>query len=222
MSPSERPREKLAKLGATNLSDKELLAVLLHTGIKDRSVLNLAEDVLKKYEGKGILSILHMPFTELSEIKGIGQAKAATILAAVELGRRLSIAANKRTEPVKTPRDVANYAMPYFRHLDKEHFAIVLLDTKYHITHLATISVGILDKSLVHPREVFKEALHFSAAAIILIHNHPSGDVTPSKDDLILTKKMMAAGEVMGIAVLDHIILGDNKFISLKRENMLE
>ena len=207
----ERPRERLLTAGAASLSNTELLAVLLRTGVKDDSVLHVAEKVLALYKERG-----------LSSIKGVGMAKAATILAAVELGRRLALKAAEQRTVVHGPADAADYAMPRFRFERKEHFAVLLLNAKNHILALKTISVGTLTSSIAHPREVFQAAIEQAAAAVILVHNHPSGDPTPSAEDLALTRRMAEAGEVMGIPVIDHIILGYDKFISLKEEGMIQ
>ena len=218
----ERPRERLLTAGAASLSNTELLAVLLRTGVKDDSVLHVAEKVLALYKERGLSAITQMSAQELSSIKGVGMAKAATILAAVELGRRLALKAAEQRTVVHGPADAAGYAMPRFRFERKEHFAVLLLNAKNHILALKTISVGTLTSSIAHPREVFQAAIEQAAAAVILVHNHPSGDPTPSAEDLALTRRMTEAGEVMGIPVIDHIILGYDKFISLKEEGMIQ
>jgi len=202
----ERPRERLLAEGAASLSNTELLAVLLRTGVKDDSVLRVAEKVLALYKERGLAAITQMSVKELSAIKGVGMAKAATILAAVELG----------------PADAASYVMPRFRFERREHFAVLLLNAKNHILALKTISVGTLTSSVVHPREVFQAAIEQSAAAVILVHNHPSGDPAPSGEDLAVTRRMVEAGEIMDIPVLDHVIVGYDKFISLKEEGMIQ
>jgi DNA repair protein RadC len=180
----ERPREKLLAKGAAFLSDVELLAVLLRTGTRTESVLHLAEAVLSKYKDKGLISVVHMSPEEFAEIKGIGSAKAATVLAAVELGRRISVRAAEKREAIHAPEDAAAYAMPHFRYERKEHFAVLLLNTKNHVLDMPIVSTGSLSASVVHPREVFQAAIRQSAAAMILIHNHPSGY-------LLLTQKLI-------------------------------
>ena len=159
---------------------------------------------------------------ELSAIKGVGPAKAATILAAVELGRRLAMKEAARRTIVHGPADAAHYAMPRLRFESKEHFAVLLLNTKNHVLAMPVISVGTLSASIVHPREVFQAAISHAAASMILVHNHPSGDPTPSSEDIAVTRRMVEAGKVMDIPVLDHIILGDDKFISLKEKGMIQ
>lgn len=218
----ERPRERLLADGPTHLSDAELLAILLHTGTRNDSVLHLAEEILARYKGRGLEAMIHMAPAELADIRGIGLAKAATVLAAVELGRRLSEKAARKQVVVHGPEDAAHYAMPHFRYERKEHFAVLLLNTKNHILAMPTISIGSLSASIVHPREVFLAAVQHAAAAMILLHNHPSGDPSPSREDIAVTERLVKAGRIMDIPVLDHIILGDNKFISLKEKGMVK
>ena len=212
----DRPREKLLTHGAAVLSDAELLAVLLRTGTTARSVLDIAEAVLAKYRDKGLTAIVHMAPREMADIGGIGPAKAATILAAVELGRRIASRAAAKQTVIGGPEDAAAYAMPVFRFEMKEHFAVMLLDVRNHVIAMPVISVGSLTVSVVHPREVFRAAIRQSAAFLILIHNHPSGDPTPSAEDAALTRRLVKVGKLMEIPVLDHIILGDGCFRSLK------
>lgn len=217
----ERPREKLMAAGAACLSNVELLAILLRTGTRENSVLRVAEQVLARYKDVGITAMMSMSVAELSSVQGVGAVKAATILAAVELGRRLSQKAAEKVEIVHGPEDVAHYAMPRFRFEQKEHFAVMLLNTKNHILGLTDVSVGSLSASIVHPREVFQTALRYAAAAMILIHNHPSGDPSPSREDINVTQRLVKAGKIMDIPVLDHIILGDNRFVSIKEKGLL-
>ena len=218
----ERPREKLLAAGPSFLSNTELLAILLRTGTRQDSVLRLAEEILARYKDQGLTAMIHMAPQELAGIRGIGMAKAATVLAAVELGRRLSEKAAEKREVVHGPEDAAHYAMPHFRYERKEHFAVLLLNTKNHILAMPTVSVGSLSASIVHPREVFQTAIQYAAAAMILLHNHPSGDPSPSREDIAVTERLVKAGKIMDIPVLDHIILGDNKFISLKEKGMVK
>ena len=214
----ERPREKLIAQGVDFLSNTELLAILMRTGTKRDSVLSLAQKVLTMYEGRGISGIVNMSPEELAKIKGIGLAKAATIVAAVELGRRISLKAAERHTIIHGPEDVAHYAMPRYRYEQQEHFVVMLLNTKNGVIAMPEVSSGSLTASVVHPREVFKFALRYSAAAMILLHNHPSGDPSPSREDIAVTERMVKAGKIMDIPVLDHVVLGDNRFISLKEQ----
>ena len=217
----ERPREKLIRRGATALSDTELLAILLRTGTSSVSVLHLAEEVLAKYRDKGLVSIMNVSPQEIATVHGVGLAKAATIVAAVELGRRLSAKAAQKLEKIEGPEDVARYASPILRFEQKEHFLVLLLDVRNRVLAMPTISVGSLTASVAHPREIFREAIRYSAANMILIHNHPSGDPTPSREDMQLTRQMMKAGEIMGIPVLDHVIIAGDGFLSLKEADCL-
>lgn len=217
----ERPREKLIAFGADCLSNAELLAILLRTGTKEVSVLRVAEAVLARYKDMGLSAMAHMSPTELSGIHGVGMAKAAAILAAVELGRRLNRQAAEKIEVVHGPEDAAQYAMPRYRFEQKEHFSVMLLNTKNHILSLTDISVGSLTASVVHPREVFQAAIRYAAASMILFHNHPSGDPSPSREDIAVTRRLVKAGELMDIPILDHIILGRERFVSLKERGLL-
>ncbi len=217
----ERPREKLIRRGAAALSDTELLAILLRTGTSSVSVLHLAEEVLAKYQDKGLLAIMNVSPQEVASIHGVGLAKAAAIVAAVELGRRLSAKAAQKQEKIGGPEDVARYAAPLLRYEQKEHFLVMLLDVRNRVLAMPTVSIGSLTASVAHPREIFREAIRYSAANMILIHNHPSGDPTPSREDLQLTRQMMKAGEIMGIPVLDHVIIAGDGFLSIKEANCL-
>jgi len=217
----ERPREKMLKKGAQALSNGELLAILLRTGTKHDSVLRVAERLLKKYEEIGVAALASLAPQELSKIKGIGQVKAVTVVAAVELGKRLNNLASADKPIIRAPGDVAHLLMARLRYEPREHFIVVLLSTKNHVLAMPTISIGSLNASIVHPRELFREAINHSAANIILVHNHPSGDPTPSSEDIILTKKMVDAGKILEIHVLDHIIIGDNKYVSLKEKGII-
>ena len=217
----ERPREKLIRRGAAALSDTELLAILLRTGTSSVSVLHLAEEVLAKYQDKGLLAIMNVSPQEVASIHGVGLAKAAAIVAAVELGRRLSAKAAQKQEKIGGPEDVARYAAPLLRYEQKEHFLVMLLDVRNRVLAMPTVSIGSLTASVAHPREIFREAIRYSAANMILIHNHPSGDPTPSREDLQLTRQMMRAGEIMGIPVLDHVIIAGDGFLSIKEANCL-
>ena len=221
MPTGELPREKLIAHGAAALSNAELLAILLRTGTRACSVLELANEVLAHIREQGLAALSYMSPVELTDIRGLGEAKAATVLAAVELGKRLG-AKSVSQSVVRGPEDAARYAMPRLLHEQKEHFAVLLLDAKNHILGMKVISIGSLTASVVHPREVFQEALRFSAASLILVHNHPSGDPTPSREDIATTERLVKAGKVMGIPVLDHIVLGGHAFLSMKERGMMK
>ncbi len=216
----ERPREKLLRDGAASLSNAELLAILLRTGTKDCSVLEVAEQVLACFQGVGLTGLVHMNPHEITRIHGISSVKAATIFAAVELGRRLSVKAAEKIEVVHGPEDAAHFAMPRFRYEQREHFAVMLLNMKNHILGMADVSIGSLSASIVHPREVFRPAIQYAAASMILFHNHPSGDPSPSREDIAVTERLARAGQIMDIPVLDHIILGEQRFLSFKEEGL--
>ena len=177
--------------------------------------------MLGKFKERGIASIVHTSVADLAGIHGIGPSKAASILAAVELGRRLAKKAAEKVQIVHGPEDAAHYVMPHLRYEQKEHFAVLLLNTKNHILGLRDVSIGSLSASVVHPREVFAMAIRYAAASMILVHNHPSGDPNPSREDLAITDRLVKAGRILDIPVLDHIILGDNRFLSLKEKGMI-
>lgn len=218
----ERPRERLLALGPGFLSNAELLAIVLRNGSKERSALQLAQDILSLYKDDGVSALGRMTAGELMCLQGIGSAKAAEVMAAVELGKRLNVHISRQRAMVTCPEDAADYAMPRFRYEDREHFAVILLNVKNHILSMPVISVGSLTASVVHPREVFKAAIQQTAASIILVHNHPSGDPTPSKEDIEVTARMVQVGRVMDIPVLDHIILGNDNYISLKEKGVIK
>ena len=217
---SERPRERLQKFGAEALSTQEILALILGRGIAGESVTVTAQRLLSQFGN--VKGIGGASLEELTQVKGIGLAKASQIKAALELANRLETSAepDKNLPVVKTPDEVVNLIKGRLKDKKKEHFLAILLDTRSQLIKVAPISVGSLDSSIVHPREVFKEALSASAASVIFVHNHPSGDPAPSADDIKLTKRLVQAGEIMGIEVLDHVIIGNKRFLSLKREGL--
>lgn len=210
----ERPRERMKAYGAEYLSNTELIAILLRTGIRGESALRLADKILQK--AGSLRSLLEMELEELKSISGIGEAKAIQIKAGLELGRRLSRGNLLDRITIRSPKDAADYMMDSLRYLHQEHFVSLFLNTKNQIIGQETIFVGTLNSSLVHPREVFREAIRRSSASILLLHNHPSGDPTPSKEDLDITQRMVESGNLLGIEVLDHLIIGDGSYISLK------
>lgn len=217
----ERPREKMLTKGVLALSNAELVAILLRTGTKNDSVLRVAEKLLKQYEELGITGLASIGPHELTKMPGIGPVKAVTLVAAIELGKRLSGLAAAVKPIIRAPQDVADLLMARLRYEPREHFLIVLLSTKNHVLATPTISIGSLNASIVHPREVFRTAIHYAAAAVILVHNHPSGDPTPSAEDITLTRKLVDVGKILEIHVLDHLIIGDNKYVSLKEKGII-
>ncbi|MEW6070096.1 MAG: DNA repair protein RadC [Candidatus Thermoplasmatota archaeon] len=214
----EKPRERLISFGANAMSNAELLAIILRVGNYGENALDLAKRLLKQHD---IKSLSQITVGELKKIAGIGDAKACQIVACFELGRRAATYTDKNKLSIKAPQDVANLLMPEMRYLKKEIFKVLYLDTKNRLLKNDVISVGSLNANVVHPREVFKSAISESAASIILVHNHPSGDPTPSKDDIELTKRLIETGEIIGISVIDHVIIGDGKFVSLKEEKLV-
>ena len=215
----ERPREKMKERGAQALGNSELLAILLRTGTAAESALRLAENLLDR--AGGLAGLGHATLEEVEQVRGIGEAKAITLLAALELGRRVDSLAPLDRTAVRTPDDVAALLLPRFRYESRESFVAVLLSTKNHVLKTPVISVGSLNASIVHPRELFREAINASAAAVIVAHNHPSGDPTPSPEDVSLTRKLVEAGKILDIPVLDHVVLGDGKYVSFKEKGIL-
>jgi DNA repair protein RadC len=216
---AERPRERLISDGPESLANHELLAILLRTGTKDESVLQLANRLLNHFEGLRLLK--DATIEEMTSIKGIGTAKAVQILAAIELGRRISRLQYDERYVIRSPEDGAKYVMEDMRFLSQEHFVCLYLNTKNQVIHRKTVFIGSLNASIVHPREVFKEAIKRSAASIICAHNHPSGDPTPSREDIEVTKRLAECGRMIGIELLDHLIIGDRKFVSLKEKGYM-
>ncbi|MEK4028650.1 DNA repair protein RadC [Pseudobacillus sp. FSL P4-0506] len=215
----ERPRERLVAYGAASLSTHELLAIILRTGTKDESVLQLANRLLQTFEGLRLLK--EASLEEMTSIKGIGEAKAIQIISALELGRRVSQLRFEERYVIRSPEDGADYVMEEMRFLTQEHFVCLYLNTKNQVLHKQTLFIGSLNASIVHPREVFKEAFRRSAASIICIHNHPSGDPQPSREDIDVTKRLAECGKILGIELLDHLIIGEKKFVSLKEKGYL-
>jgi DNA repair protein RadC len=215
----ERPRERMQQFGAQALSNAELLAILLRTGTFAESAVRLAQKVL--LEAGSLRNLVDMSMDQLKTIKGIGSAKAIQIQASIELGRRLARTSMTDTVTIRSPQDVASYLMEDLRYLQKEHFVVLFLNTKNHVVAQETLSMGSLNASIVHPREVFRAAIKRSSASIICVHNHPSGDPTPSPEDIAMTTRLVEAGQIIGIEVLDHIILGDQNFVSLKEKGYM-
>ena len=215
----DRPREKLARAGAGALGDNELVAVVLGQGQARASALDLANAMLAAVGG--IAGLARTAHDELRQVPGIGAARAAQVLAALELGRRSVVSTGPERVRMTSPRAVAEYLLPQYGNRRVEQFGVLLLDTKHHVLRSTVLSVGTLDASIVHPREIFREAVAGGAAAIVLFHNHPSGDPEPSRDDTRLTERLIAAGVLMGIDVIDHVILGDARYFSYREKGAL-
>jgi DNA repair protein RadC len=221
----ERPRERLLKYGVGSLSDAQLLAIIMRNGRGGRSAVDLGMELLDKF--KSLEGIAQAGINEIcgkNGIKGIGPAKVAEIKAAIELGRRwykMPSHVGEKKESFSSSQDVINYCKQNMKDLKKEIFRCFLLDTKNKVIKDEEVSVGSLTASLVHPRETFKAAIRESAAAVIFIHNHPSGDIKPSQEDILLTRRLVQAGEVLGIQVLDHIIIGDGCHFSFRDNGLI-
>lgn len=209
-----RPREKLLRSGETALSDAELLAILIKEGTSGLSALELAQQILAAHEGS-LRFLRDASIEELTCHPGIGPAKAALLKAAVEIGRRISTDVKQKLV-IKSPDDVKHLLMEDMRFLQQEHFRVLYLDRKGGLIFIEDVSKGGLHSAIVHPREVFKTAIKRSAASVILVHNHPSGDPNPSTEDIQITRRLIEAGNLIGIEVLDHIIIGEHKYCSLK------
>lgn len=218
---AERPYEKCLKQGAEALSDAELLAVLLRTGTKGENVLALAKRLLYQDGGAGLLGIHQFSFQSLMKLKGIGKVKVVQILCLSELAKRLSKASVEPRLRFSSSQSVAEYYMEDLRHRNQEVMKLLLLNSKAELIDETNISKGTVNASLVTPRELFVEALKKEAVSMILLHNHPSGDPTPSRDDILTTKRISECGLLIGIELLDHIIIGNNCYVSFQEENLL-
>lgn len=219
LPPELRPRERLIQYGAGSLSNAELLAIVLGTGTKNKTTVQLSEKLLSHFQTLGSLG--RCTIEELCSIGGIGKVKATQILAALEIGRRASTASPSERFTINSPEDVMRLLMPDMRYLDREHFKALILNIKHQVLRVVDISIGSLNSSVVHPRELYKMVIRHNGAAVVVVHNHPSGDPTPSSEDIAVTKRLERAGEVLGIDLLDHIILGDGRFVSLKEYNLM-
>ena len=219
VAPHDRPREKLQRLGASTLGDNELVAIVLGHGQAHASALDLANMLLAG--SGGVEGLARARLDDLLRVAGIGPARAAQVLAAVELGRRTLTRGGRERPQLRTPTEAAELLLPQYGNRPVEQFGVVLLDTKYRVLRTTIVSVGTLDASIVHPREVFREATAAGAAALMLFHNHPSGDPEPSVEDIRLTRRLIAAGVLMGIDVVDHLILADVRYCSFKEKGLI-
>lgn len=217
----ERPYEKLKAYGAEKLSDAELLAIIIKSGTKEKAAIEVIYELMNQYnyESEGICFLNELSIKEIQRIKGLGEIKAIQLKALSEIGKRMVKPAKLLHYQISSPEDVANVLMEDMRHLKQEHFVTILLDTKNTLIKVVTNSIGGLNANVIEPREIFHEPIKMSAAHIIIAHNHPSGNPYPSESDVKLTKRIHEAGNVLGIPLLDHIIIGNGVFASLKKMN---
>jgi DNA repair protein RadC len=217
----ERPRERLRAVGPGALSVRELLAILVGSGGEGRTAVDVAGDLLVVADGS-LRRLAGLPPARLEQTPGVGLAVSARVAAALELGRRLAREGPEERTRIGGPRDVYERCAPTMRDLAHEEFRVLLLNTQHAVTREVTVTRGVLDGSVVHPREVFKQAISESAAAVLLVHNHPSGDPTPSAEDRNVTRQLAGAGEVVGIPVLDHVVIGDGRYVSFVEAGMMD
>jgi len=215
---SEQPREKLAQLGPEHLSDAELLAILLRVGVVGQDVLSLSQHLLRTCGG--VLGLSRTPLSALAQVRGIGPAKGVAIVAALELGRRLLLVEATAQLQIRSPQDVASILQLEMGLLEQEHLRVVLLNTKNHVLGIRDVYKGSLNTSLIRVGEVFRDAVKENCAAIVVAHNHPSGDPTPSPEDIRVTRELVAAGRLLDIEVLDHLVIGRNKHVSLRQKKL--
>ncbi len=216
----ERPREKMILYGTSALSNAELLAILIRTGTNKKTAIALANEVLS-YRKNGISFLAECVPEELTELQGIGKAKACQIVAAIELGKRIATKPKETKINVNNPEAIADLFMEKMRYYKKEFFNVVILNTKGEVLSVENVAIGDLNCTIIHPREIFCKAVKKSASAVIFVHNHPSGNPTPSKEDIDITERLVKAGDILGIKVLDHIIIGDGTFLSFRNKNFM-
>jgi DNA repair protein RadC len=218
LASNERPRERLAELGAEALANSELLAILMRTGVRGKNAVQLAQSILQDLGG--LPEIHRLTYDELCTIRGIGPAKAAQLKAAVELGRRLATATPLERPIIQTPEDAAALLLYEMGALEREHLRVLLLNTRNQLLRIVEVYQGSLNASMIRVGELFRDAVRRNAAAILLAHNHPSGDPSPSPEDIAVTKAIVAAGELLDIEVLDHLIIGKGRFVSMKAKGL--
>jgi len=218
MPEDERPRERLARVGPQALSSAELLAIILRTGVKGENVVTMASRLLAKYGGLAGLS--RADLAQLGQEHGLGPAKASQLLAALELGRRLMAESPEERFQIRAPQDAANLLIPLIGHQEQEHFVVLYLDTRNRVMDREVLYKGSLNTSLVRIAEVFRGAIRRNCAAIIVAHNHPSGDPSPSPEDVALTRRLVEAGKLVEVEVLDHVVIGQGRFVSLRERGL--
>ncbi len=215
----EQPRERLRDYGAAALSDAELLAILLRVGVVGENVRDLAQRILTTHGGWG--GLMRLDYADLCREHGMGEAKAATVQAALEIGRRLLLAAHNERFQIRSPTDVAQLMQLEMAALEQEHLRIICLDTKNRVQKVHTVYIGSVNSAIIRVGEVFREAVKLTSTAIIIVHNHPSGDPTPSPEDILVTRQIIDAGTLLDIAVLDHLIIGRGRFVSMNERGMV-
>lgn len=220
MTQNERPREKAIKNGIGCLSNRELLAIILRSGTKSLSALDLGDSLLQRFHTFSNMSTA--TYHDLKKINGIKEAKALQLLASFEITRRIGLEKNQGGKVMNHPQDFVEWLNQEIGNQMQEHFLVVFLDTKNIMMEYKVIFIGTINMSLIHPREVFKEALHIGCAKIICVHNHPSGDVTPSKEDILMTNRLKEVGDMVGIPLLDHIIVGKNNYLSFREKLLID
>ncbi len=213
---SIRPRERLALNGAEKMSDTELIAIILGTGTRGINSMRMAEKLMAGFKRIGRLGAAD--YSDVSAVSGIGPAKAAQLLAAVELGKRVSYEEPNKKISLTSPGRVVEMLIPKMRNLEEEHFVALIVNTKNCLLKMVDVAVGTLSSAIVHPRELFKTAIRANGASLIVAHNHPSGDVEPSREDIELTRRLIEVGQILGIELIDHIIVGDGSWLSLKEQ----
>jgi DNA repair protein RadC len=218
MAVGDRPRERLIQIGERSLATPELLAIIIRTGVGGENVIRLAERTLAHFNG--LTGLARASISELKQVKGIGTAKAVEIKASLELGKRLAAATPAERPTVTSPADAANLLMAEMSLLEQEHLRLILLDTRNHVLAAPTVYIGSLNTSVVRVGELFRAALRENAAALIVVHNHPSGDPSPSPEDVRVTSQIVEAGKLLDIDVLDHIIIGHQRYVSLKERSL--
>lgn len=218
LRPDEQPRRRIREHGPTALSETELLALILREGSPSANALELARTLLAA--SNGLSGLLRADWSDLCRLPGVGEAKAAAIKAALEIGRRLLLAGYADRMQIKSPTDVAQLLMVEMSHLDQEHLRTVLLDTKNRVQTVSTVYIGSLNTSMVRVGEVFKEAVRLNSAGLIVAHNHPSGDPTPSPEDVLVTRQIVDAGKLLDVEVLDHIVIGQGRFVSMRERGL--
>ena len=218
MPEEDRPRERLMRLGPEALRDAELVAVLYRTGTRDLGAVALAEQTIRHFGG--LRALARASVEELQQVKGLGAVKAIEIKAALELGTRLAAYTENDRPRIRCSQDVVDLLMPRFKHYETEQFKTLLLNTKHEVMKTVDISQGGIDGTVAAPRDVFRQAVREGAAAVIVCHNHPSGDPQPSREDITLTKRLQESAEVLGIGFLDHVVFGDGRYVSMKERNL--